>query len=223
VTAILDVSRLRVAYGATVVLADFDLTVAAGESVAIMGPSGSGKSSLLACVTGMKVPTAGHVRLGPDTMSDLTAGARAALRRTALGLIFQDAELLPELNVEENVALTLLFDGHPRAQALSLARDILASLGLADHATKRTDEISGGQAQRVALARALVRPSMRLLVADEPTAALDAGNATKVMTMLLTKIAELQAGALIATHDQAVAQMCDRVLDLRSLSASVDA
>jgi putative ABC transport system ATP-binding protein len=203
-----------VAYTDTPVFAGIDLTIAAGESLVVMGPSGSGKSSLLACVTGMLVPTSGSVQVAGENMSTMSAAHRARLRRKALGLVFQDADLLPELSVAENVALTLLFDGKSRAAALRRAGEALAAVGLDGHGDKKTDQISGGQAQRVALARALVRPSMKLLVADEPTASLDAKNARQVTALLLEHTRRLGAGALVATHDPLVAQACDRVLHL---------
>lgn len=205
---------LGVAYTDTPVFAGIDLTIAAGESLVVMGPSGSGKSSLLACVTGMLVPTSGSVQVAGENMSTMSAAHRARLRRKALGLVFQDADLLPELSVAENVALTLLFDGKSRAAALRRAGEALAAVGLDGHGDKKTDQISGGQAQRVALARALVRPSMKLLVADEPTASLDAKNARQVTALLLEHTRRLGAGALVATHDPLVAQACDRVLHL---------
>jgi putative ABC transport system ATP-binding protein len=208
------VRGLGVAYSDTLVFAGIDLTIAAGESLVVMGPSGSGKSSLLACVTGMLVPTSGSVQVAGENMSSMSAAQRARLRRKALGLVFQDADLLPELSVAENVALTLLFDGRARAAALRRAGEALAAVGLDGHGDKRTDQISGGQAQRVALARALVRPSMKLLVADEPTASLDAKNARQVTALLLEHTRRLGAGALVATHDPLVAQACDGVLHL---------
>lgn len=138
---------LGVAYSDTPVFAGIDLTIAAGESLVVMGPSGSGKSSLLACVTGMLVPTSGSVQVAGENMSSMSAAQRARLRRKALGLVFQDADLLPELSVAENVALTLLFDGKSRAAALRRAGEALAAVGLDGHGDKRTDQISGGQAQ----------------------------------------------------------------------------
>lgn len=221
VELMLSVRELGISYGATIVLSGLDLSLARGEAVAVMGPSGSGKSSLLACVTGMMLPTHGRVEVAGHVVSEMKASARTSIRRTTLGLVFQDPDLLPELNVEENVALTLLFDGYRRDRALAQARQALADVGLEEHAAKRTDEISGGQAQRVALARALVRPEMSLLVADEPTASLDAANAHKMIDLLLARTRAVGAAALIATHDRAVAEACDRVLMIRELAAEV--
>lgn len=211
------VENVGVDFGGISVLQGVSLSLQAGESMAVTGPSGSGKSSLLACVTGLIRPTRGSVTTNGIRVFDLSESARAAYRRTQLGLVFQDADLLPELSVEENVALTLLFDGVRRAEALKMARQALGSVGLAEHADKRIDEISGGQAQRVALARALVRPNVVLIVADEPTASLDAENAEHVTSLLLTVAGAAGAAALIATHDPMVAAACDHRLDLRTM------
>ena len=221
VELMLSIRDLGITYGTTIVLSGLDLSLKRREAVAVMGPSGSGKSSMLACVTGMMLPTHGRVEVAGHVVSEMKASARASLRRTTLGLVFQDPDLLPELNVEENVALTLLFDGSRRDRALGQARQALADVGLSEHAGKRIDEISGGQAQRVALARALVRPEMALLVADEPTASLDAANAHKMIDLLLARTRATGAAALIATHDMAVAEACDRVLMIRELAAEV--
>lgn len=221
VEPVLSIHDLGVTYGTTTVLSGLDLSLARGESVAVMGPSGSGKSSLLACVTGIMLPTHGRVEVVGQFVSEMKASARALLRRSVLGLVFQDPDLLPELTVEENVALTLLFDGCRRDRALDQARQALTDVGLSEHAGKRTDEISGGQAQRVALARALVRPEMSLLVADEPTASLDAANAHRMIDLLLERTRAVGAAAIIATHDMAVAEACDRVLMIRELAAEV--
>lgn len=219
VEVMLAVRDFGVSYGATTVLSGIDVSLVRGQSLAVMGPSGSGKSSLLACVTGIMLPTTGRVEVAGHILSEMTASARASLRRSVLGLVFQDPDLLPELSVEENVALTLLFDGIHRDRALDQARQALADVGLEEHAAKRTDQISGGQAQRVALARALVRPQMSLLVADEPTASLDAANAHRVIDLLLARTRAVGAAALVATHDVAVAEACDRILMIGELAA----
>lgn len=217
----LEVTDLLVRYGSTEVLAGLQLTVEAGEVVALMGPSGSGKSSLLACVSGMLVPQEGSVTIAGTKVSSLSTTDRASFRRAHLGLVFQDADLLPELSVEENVALTLLFDRVARSKAAKLARAALAEVGLEGFAARRVDELSGGQAQRVALARALVRPEVTLLVADEPTASLDADNAARITDLLIERTRSMGAGTLIATHDPAVAARCDRTHDLRSADLEV--
>lgn len=181
-----------------------------------MGPSGSGKSSLLGCVTGVVTPTAGEVVVAGEQVTGLSRGRRATARRRLMGMIYQEAMLLPELDVVENVAVTLIFDGVSRSRALGQARERLSELGIGDLADRRLDEISGGQAQRVAVARALVRPEVRLVVADEPTASLDHDNAQRATELLLDQARRVGAGVLLATHDREVARRCDAVLDLRS-------
>lgn len=217
----LEVTDLVVRYGSTEVFAGLHLTVEPGEVVALMGPSGSGKSSLLACVSGMLVPQEGSVAIAGTTISSMSTADRASFRRAHLGLVFQDADLLPELSVEENVALTLLFDRVPRKAAATRARAALAQVGLEGFAARRVDELSGGQAQRVALARALVRPEVTLLVADEPTASLDADNAARMTDLLIERARSMGAGTLIATHDPSVAARCDRIHDLRLAALEV--
>ena len=208
------VRDLTVAYATTTVLAKVSFTVSPGQAVAIMGPSGSGKSTLLGCITGTLRPSSGSVQIGETRVSDLDGPARARFRRRHMGLMFQLPELLPELNVEENVALPQLFDGVPRKQALAAARSSLKLVGMQHHAVKRIDEISGGEAQRVALARSLSRPQMHVLAADEPTASLDARNARVVTDLILSRAHSVGAATVIATHDVAVAQMCDRTIVL---------
>ncbi|QRO87157.1 ABC transporter ATP-binding protein [Kytococcus sedentarius] len=210
----LEVTDLEVTYERPVV-SGFSLDIARGESVALMGPSGSGKSSILACVVGLQRPTSGRVIVDGQAMSDVRPGARARIRRKRIGVAYQDAGLLPELSVAENVAVTLLFDGVARDRALTMAHESLEAVGLGGHADKRTDEISGGQAQRVSVARALVRPSAALLVADEPTASLDEATARDIISLLEERVRATGVGALVATHDPAVAGACDRTLDLR--------
>lgn len=218
-TPVMQVQGLAVRYGTHEVLTNFSLAVAAGESVAIMGPSGSGKSSLLACITGMLRPSAGTVEVAGHAISALGANDQAKIRRQQIGLIFQSPDLLPELSVIENVALLMLLDGLARSQALALAAERLAEVGVSGHQHKRVDQISGGQAQRVAVARALARPQVRLLVADEPTASLDATNAAAITDLILQCAAKTQAGVILATHDRAVAAKCDRTINLALVNA----
>ena len=210
----LEVENLEVVYDRPVVKG-FSLSIPPGETVALMGPSGSGKSSILNCVVGLRRPTSGRVRVGGEEMSSRRPGQRARLRREWIGVAYQDAGLLPELTVAENVAVTLLFDGVGRAKALDMARRSLRAVGLAEHTEKQVDEISGGQAQRVSIARALVRPSAVLLVADEPTASLDMVTAAEITALLQERVRVSGVGALIATHDPSVASSCHRVVDLR--------
>lgn len=210
----LQVHGLEVSYDRPVV-SGFDLTIEPEECVALMGPSGSGKSSIIGCVVGLQTPQAGTIEVGGVSMPT-TAAKRARLRRELVGVAYQDAGLLPELTVAENVAVTMLFDGQPREAALAASRQSLARVGLAEHTEKLIHEISGGQAQRVALARALVRATAVLLVADEPTASLDPSTASEIARLIVVQARARRMGALIGTHDPQVAQACDRVVDLRS-------
>lgn len=210
----LRVRGLDIAYDQPVV-SGFDLQIQSGECVALMGPSGSGKSSIIACVVGMQTPQAGSIEIGGVPMGASAAG-RARLRRELMGISYQNPGLLPELTVAENVAVTLLFEGQARESALGASVDSLARVGLEDHAEKLIHQISGGQAQRVSLARALVRSTAVLLVADEPTASLDPVTAAEIAQLLVTRVRERGMGALLATHDPRVADTCDRVIDLRN-------
>lgn len=191
-----------------------DVTVSPGESVAVMGPSGSGKSTLLHCLAGLTRPTTGTVKfLGKEVWSSSRA-ERATLRRTSMGLVFQDADLLPEFSTAENVAFTLLFDGKARSTALALAEEALGEVGLEGRGDTDPRVLSGGEAHRVSVARALVRPDVSLVLADEPTAALDAENAEVVTGVLLDVAARRDAAVLLATHDDAVAARCARLMRL---------
>ncbi|MGL4176533.1 MAG: ABC transporter ATP-binding protein [Dermatophilaceae bacterium] len=202
---------LTVSVGDTVILPTTDFALRRGEVLAVMGPSGSGKTTLLRCVTGLVGPSGGSVStLGVD-LGAASESERARHRRTRIGLMFQDPELLPELTVGENVALLGAFDGVPRSQALRDAEAGLAEVGLHRRAGDRVGVLSRGEAQRVALARALARDSMALLVADEPTASLDAATGAGVVELVLERVRALGAAAMIATHDAGVAARCDRV------------
>nr|WP_277628113.1 ABC transporter ATP-binding protein [Arsenicicoccus dermatophilus] len=190
------------------------LEVGVGEAVAVMGPSGTGKSSLLDICAGLLSADSGRVRVVGHDFTAMTLTGRAAVRRRELGMVFQAPELLPELSVVENVALVLIFDGASRRKALERATEALAAVRIAHLAGRRVHEISGGEAQRVALARSLAQPDMRLVVADEPTASLDQGNAQHVIDLLVDNVRARGAGALVATHDPTVAGRCDRVVHL---------
>ncbi|MGO1561331.1 MAG: ABC transporter ATP-binding protein [Actinomycetaceae bacterium] len=209
---------LVISYGGRPIVEGFSLHIRGGETVALIGPSGSGKTSILSCVVGLQVPQAGSVSVAGHALTN-DVGERARIRRELVGVAYQTPDLLPELSVEENVAITLLFDGVPRDRAIDLARASLASVGLSSHAAKRTDELSGGEAQRASIARALVRPEVSLLVADEPTASLDAANAMAVGRLIVDRARDRRVGVAMATHDPRVAELCDRVVELRAVSA----
>ena len=185
------------------------LTIPAGQSVSIMGPSGSGKSTLLHCLAGILLPDAGDVGLGGDPVSLAGDGERSALRLRRFGFVFQDGQLLAELPADENVALPLMLTGVPRRAALAEARAWLGRLGLAGMERRRPGELSGGQAQRVAVARALVH-NPAVVMADEPTGALDQATGAEVMGVLTAAAAVIGASLVVVTHDATVAAWCER-------------
>jgi putative ABC transport system ATP-binding protein len=201
-------------FGATVALDGVDLDLSAGETVAAMGPSGSGKSTLLHCLAGIERPDRGEVWLGDRRIDHLGESARTSLRRRSFGFVFQSGHLLPELPAEENVALPLLLEGHPRRRAVAEARRWFGPLGLSGLEGRRPGELSGGQAQRVTIARALVtRPAV--VFADEPTAAVDRATGHDVVALLVESTRSAGAALLVVTHDPEVAGACDRTVLLR--------
>jgi putative ABC transport system ATP-binding protein len=180
--------------------------------VAITGPSGCGKSTLLGLIGGLERPTEGRVFVDGEELSGLSERQRARLRRDGFGLVFQSDSLLPFLTVIENVALQLALHGASDGDQRSL--ELIARLGLADHADKLPDQLSGGERQRVAVARALVH-GPRLILADEPTGSLDAHNSEVVIDLLVGGQRGVGATLLVVTHDPVVARRMDRVLGLR--------
>ena len=211
---VVECTDVEVLFGATVALPRTTLHLRAGETLALMGPSGSGKTTLLKVIQGLVKPSSGSVIVLGQDQAVASRKARSTLRLRAMGLINQNPDLLPEFTTAENVALPLLLDGVNRTQALNDAARILESLGLGDRRNADVSTLSGGEAQRVAVARALVRESVKLAIADEPTASLDADNAQKIGRELVAHTRERGATLLLATHDTAVAEHCDRVLHI---------
>ena len=215
---ILSVKNLQKTYGGkgsrTNALRGLDLRVFPGEFVGIMGPSGSGKTTLLNCISTIDVPTAGSIRVDGTDLTALKGKALSRFRRERLGFIFQDCNLLDTLTGLENIALALTIGGAAPGTVESRAREAAQLLGVEEVLDKFPYQMSGGQQQRVAAARAMVtRPA--LILADEPTGALD----SKSTQMLLGQLAQLnrQAGAtiLVVTHDAFTASWCQRILFLR--------
>ncbi len=190
-----------------------DLSVTAGELVAVMGPSGSGKSTLLQLAGGLDTPSAGRVLVEGRDLAGLSRRQVAAVRRRSVGYVFQDLNLLPSLSALENVALPLELDGVRGGLARRTARAALEEVGLGALAGRFPDEMSGGQQQRVAIARALVGPR-RLLLADEPTGALDSATGEEVLRVLRARCEAGAAGVLV-THEARHAAWADRVVFLR--------
>jgi putative ABC transport system ATP-binding protein len=189
------------------------LRVRPGELVAVMGPSGSGKSSLLNLAGGLDSPTSGEVRVEGALLADMSRRDLARLRRRSVGYIFQDLNLLPGLTAAENVALPLELDGAGVRAARRAALAALDEVGLGGVAQRFPDDMSGGQQQRVAIARALIG-ERRLVLADEPTGALDSQTGESVLQMLRTRIDAGAAGMLV-THEARHAAWADRVIFLR--------
>jgi putative ABC transport system ATP-binding protein len=194
-------------------LRDVDLTVEPGSMVAVMGPSGSGKSTLLAIAGSLEDPTSGEVVVDGSALSGLRRNERARLRRRGIGYLFQDYNLLAGLTAAENVSLPLELDGVPARRARTAAQAALEQLGLADRAGHFPDQLSGGERQRVALARAVVG-ERRLLLADEPSGALDSVNGEGVMR-LIHAACKRGVAAVVVTHDAQLASWADRVVFLR--------
>jgi putative ABC transport system ATP-binding protein len=190
-----------------------DLTVSVGELVAVMGPSGSGKSSLLRLAGGLDLPDSGTVVVDGVDLGTCSAAALAGVRRRSAGYVFQELNLIRTLSLAENVALPLELDGVPVRQAMSMARTALSDLDLIDAERRRPDQVSGGERQRAAIARALIG-RRRLILADEPTGSLDSPTGEDIMKRLRERV-DAGAGAVVVTHDPRHAAWADTVLFLR--------
>ncbi len=195
-------------------LREINLTVEKGELLAVMGPSGSGKSTLLYMLGALERPSSGKVWLHDKDLSTLNDDALSQLRRESLGFVFQFYNLIPVLTARENVAMPLILDGVPRADALKRADESLARVGLIDRSTHRPAELSGGQQQRVTLARALVG-NPALILADEPTGNLDSRASEEVITLLRRATDEWDQTVVLVTHDPRIAAYADRIIFLR--------
>ncbi len=205
-------------YGEQPVLRGMDFHAAPGEVVALTGPSGSGKTTLLHVLAGITTPDSGEVIYhgpeGPMVVSTATEEARARLRRSSFGMVFQSGQLLGELTAVENVALPLLLSGVATDVARKAAEALFEPLGLAGLEDRRPGEMSGGQQQRVAIARALA-PRPTVLFADEPTGSLDRRTGEQVMDLLLEAQQRFGITLIVVTHDPDIAARCDRVVALR--------
>lgn len=201
------------ASGPLSILRDIDFSVGVGETVAILGASGSGKSTLLSIMAGLDTPSNGGVVLAGQNLFEMSEDERAAWRGQHLGFVFQNFQLMGHLTAQENVMLPLELAG--TANASQLAKDILAQVGLAERLRHFPKVMSGGEQQRVALARAfVVQP--QLLLADEPTGSLDAQTGESIMDLMLNMNKARGTTLILVTHDQKLAQRCDRTLTLEA-------
>jgi putative ABC transport system ATP-binding protein len=216
--SILELRRVSKIYGHGAAevhaLDEVSLSVDEGAMVAVMGPSGSGKSTLLTIAGSLEEPTAGEALVRGEELAVLSRNEKARLRRRTIGYVFQDFNLLPGLTAAENVSLPLELDGWSARKARAAGLAALKDLGLAERAERYPDELSGGERQRVAIARAVVG-ERQLLLADEPSGALDSGNAEAVMRLVHEACKNRGMAAVVVTHDAQLASWADRVVFLR--------
>ena len=198
-----------------IVLDNIDLDIHRGETVALRGRSGSGKSTLLNLVGGIDAPDAGSVTVSGIDLTGLGERERTLFRRKHIGFVYQSFNLVPTLNVADNVRLVLELNKVPAAQASARIDELLAAVGLADRVKSYPDVLSGGEQQRVAIARALAHEPA-VLLADEPTGNLDDASADSVLELLDKLVRDSSHTMLIATHSQHVASLCDRVIELHN-------
>jgi lipoprotein-releasing system ATP-binding protein len=197
------------------VLSDVNLAVLPAERVAIVGSSGSGKTTLLQILGGLDDPDDGEVFVGGEAMNGGSELSKGELRNRYIGFVYQFHHLLPEFTAEENVAMPLLIRREQKSIAIEKARELLGRVGLGERLTHKPGELSGGERQRAAVARALIaRP--QLVLADEPTGNLDAGNGEHVMKLMLELNQELRTSLVIVTHDMSIAERMDRILVLEN-------
>ena len=194
------------------ILKHIDLDVEEGEYLAIMGPSGSGKTKLMNLIGCLDVPTSGSYLLSGQDITKCTPKQLAVVRNKQLGFVFQSFNLLPKLTALDNVALPLLYGGVKKAERLERARAALETVGLSDRVDHRPDQLSGGQCQRVAIARAIVGKP-QLLLADEPTGALDSASGAQVME-LFRQLHESGSTIIMITHDQGIAQHAHTIMNI---------
>ena len=197
--------------GTLTILSDVSFTISAGESVAVVGPSGAGKSTLLALLAGLDLPSGGHVVLNTANLSSLDEDGRARLRAENVGFVFQSFHLVPSLNALENVMLPLELAGQREARAA--ARQIIEKVGLQERWSHYPSQLSGGEQQRVAIARAFATEPA-VLFADEPTGNLDSRTGANIMELMFELNRTTATTLVLVTHDQSLAERCDRILSL---------
>lgn len=199
--------------GTLTILSSVSFTIKHAESVAIIGASGSGKSTLLSLLAGLDTASAGSVKISGQSITDLDEDGRALMRNKMIGFVFQSFQLLPNLNALENVMLPLELNANK--QAKSLASELLDRVGLSERLTHIPSQLSGGEQQRVALARAFVTHP-KILFADEPTGNLDSATGENIIDLLFQLNKEQHTTLVLVTHDQRLAQRCERVIELKA-------
>lgn len=216
-TALLVARGLRKVFGdgegEVVALAGIDLTLDAGETLAVVGASGAGKSTLLHVLGGLDQPSAGEVFFSGQSLYALADFERTTLRNRAIGFVYQFHHLLPEFTALENVAMPLMIRRESLHQAKEKARVVLEQVGLSARLSHTPAMLSGGERQRVAIARALVT-SPQCVLADEPTGNLDRATAARVFELLIDRVRNSRCGLVVVTHDPELAARCDRTLAL---------
>ena len=209
----LDEARLALssAEGMVEILRGISLSIEAGETVGVLGPSGAGKTSLLMIMAGLESLTGGSISLAENDITRMGEDALAALRRDQVGIVFQAFRLIPSMTALQNVAVPMELAG--RRDADEMAATALGAVGLSHRKTHLPDQMSGGEQQRVAIARAIAtRP--RILLADEPTGNLDSGTSEKVIATLFEATKSAGAALVLVTHDADLAERCERVLTI---------
>ena len=196
---------------AVAILKGLDLTVPQGQTLALLGPSGSGKSSLMAVLSGLERASSGHLAVAGEDFGKLDEDGLARARRGRIGIVLQAFHLLPTMTALENVATPMELAGMPDAQERAAAE--LTAVGLGHRLTHYPAQLSGGEQQRVAIARAIA-PRPTLIFADEPTGNLDAATGADIIDLLFARRAETQATLVIITHDTALADHCERVVTI---------
>ncbi|MDH3440972.1 MAG: lipoprotein-releasing ABC transporter ATP-binding protein LolD [Gammaproteobacteria bacterium] len=197
------------------VLSGVDLQVGSAERLAIIGTSGSGKTTLLQIMGGLDEPTSGDVLINGQSLANTDEKQKGQLRNRYLGFVYQFHHLLPEFSAQENVAMPLLIRRDSKEAAMAQAAELLGRVGLAGRLDHKPGELSGGERQRAAVARALIT-SPKLVLADEPTGNLDAGNGAHVLQLMLELNRELETSLIIVTHDHSIAGQMDRILVLEN-------
>ena len=210
----LEVSSAEKSFGSVRVLKGVNLSIKAGERIALMGPSGSGKSTLLNCISGIEELDSGKIHLNGHIISDLDNNGLEKLRRESIGYVFQSFHLLPTLTAFENIELPAQLINMPKDERNEKVDDMLESVGLSHRSDHKPDALSGGERQRVAIARALIHnPS--LVLADEPTGSLDTKSGEGILTLLEKLSVDRGVTLLMVTHDRTSARICNRVISIQ--------